>query len=50
MQERLEREYDQSIIMTAPSVQYQFILKDGSELNIDNPENYPDPGPDREGL
>jgi GTP-binding protein LepA len=43
VQERLEREYDQSIIMTAPSVQYRFKLKDGSELTIDNPENYPDP-------
>ena len=43
VQERLEREYDQSIIMTAPSVQYEFTLKDGSEIVIDNPEDYPDP-------
>jgi GTP-binding protein LepA len=43
VQERLEREFDQSIIMTAPSVQYRFTLKDGEELVIDNPENYPDP-------
>ncbi|MBN1297275.1 elongation factor 4 [bacterium] len=42
-QERLEREYDQSIIMTAPSVQYRFIMKDGQELLIDNPYYYPDP-------
>jgi GTP-binding protein LepA len=43
VQERLEREYDQSIIMTAPSVQYEFTLKDGSEIRIDNPEDYPNP-------
>ena len=43
VQERLEREYDQSIIMTAPSVRYKFNLKDGSELTIDNPDDYPDP-------
>lgn len=43
VQERLEREFDQSIIMTAPSVRYKFALKDGSELMIDNPQDYPDP-------
>lgn len=43
VQERLEREYDQSIIMTAPSVEYTFDLNDGSRLVIDNPEYYPDP-------
>ncbi|MDR2946958.1 MAG: translation elongation factor 4 [Candidatus Adiutrix sp.] len=43
VQERLEREFDQSIIMTAPSVRYKFLLKDGEELMIDNPQDYPDP-------
>lgn len=43
VQERLEREFDQSIIMTAPSVRYKFLLKDGEELVIDNPQDYPDP-------
>ena len=43
VQERLEREYYQSIIMTAPSVRYKFLLKDGSEITIDNPQDYPDP-------
>ncbi|KXS56133.1 MAG: elongation factor 4 [Candidatus Adiutrix intracellularis] len=46
VQERLEREYDQSIIMTAPSVRYKFSLKDHkdqAELIIDNPQDYPDP-------
>ena len=37
VQERLEREYDLSIIMTAPSVEYKFLLKDGTKLTIDNP-------------
>jgi GTP-binding protein LepA len=43
VQERLEREYDQSLIMTTPSVRYEFILTDGSEVAIDNPQFYPDP-------
>ncbi len=43
VQERLEREFDQSIVMTAPSVRYRFILKDQKELTIDNPQDYPDP-------
>lgn len=42
-QERLEREFDQSIIMTSPSVLYRFILKNGTELHVDNPHYYPDP-------
>jgi len=44
VQERLEREFDQSIIMTAPSVQYRFYLDDGTVLDVDNPLYYPDPG------
>jgi GTP-binding protein LepA len=43
VQERLEREFDQSIIMTAPSVQYHFFLNDGAMVEIDNPLYYPDP-------
>lgn len=43
VQERLEREFDQSIIMTAPSVQYRFFLDDGSVFDVDNPLYYPDP-------
>jgi GTP-binding protein LepA len=43
VQERLEREYNQSIIMTVPSVQYQFQLKDGDYISVDNPHYYPDP-------
>ncbi|MBT8356706.1 MAG: translation elongation factor 4 [Deltaproteobacteria bacterium] len=44
VQERLEREYDLSLILTAPSVRYKIFLLDGSELTIDNPALYPDPG------
>lgn len=43
VQERLEREYGQSIIMTAPSVRYKLLLKDGNTIYIDNPSEYPDP-------
>ncbi len=43
VQERLEREFDQSIIMTVPSVQYKFTLNDGTPLTVENPQYYPDP-------
>jgi len=43
VQERLEREYGLSIIMTPPSVEYKFVLKNGEKISIDNPVNYPDP-------
>lgn len=42
-QQRLEREYDQAIIMTVPSVRYRFTLKSGEPLIVDNPQYYPDP-------
>jgi GTP-binding protein LepA len=43
VQERLEREYDQAIIMTAPSVSYHVTLQNGEEITVDNPLDYPDP-------
>ncbi len=43
VQERLRREYDQSVILTAPSVRYRVTLKSGEKLEIDNPASYPDP-------
>ncbi|HNQ46447.1 MAG TPA: translation elongation factor 4 [Syntrophorhabdus sp.] len=43
VQERLEREFDQSIILTVPSVQYRFGLADGTTVTVDNPAHYPDP-------
>lgn len=42
VQERLEREFNVSLILTAPSVQYNIHLKNGEEYIIDNPVNYPD--------
>jgi GTP-binding protein LepA len=44
VQERLEREYDLSIIMTVPSVEYHFVLTNGTQVSVDNPLYYPDPG------
>ncbi len=43
VQERLEREFDLSIILSVPSVRYRFTLKDGSVVDVDNPSHYPDP-------
>ncbi len=43
VQERIEREYSLSIILSVPSVRYRFTLKDGSTLYVDNPTHYPDP-------
>jgi len=43
VQERLEREYDLSLILTAPSVRYRLHLSDGSTAVVDNPTMYPDP-------
>jgi GTP-binding protein LepA len=43
VQERLEREFDQSIVMTAPTVEYRFLMKEGKEIRVDNPIYYPDP-------
>jgi GTP-binding protein LepA len=45
IQERLEREFDQSVIFTAPSVKYKLRLKNSKdEQMIDNPMDYPDEG------
>jgi GTP-binding protein LepA len=44
VQERLEREFDLSLILTAPSVRYELTLVDGEVLIVDNPSLYPDPG------
>ncbi len=41
VQERLEREYDLSIILSVPSVRYRFTLKDASVVYVDNPAHYP---------
>ena len=44
VQERLEREFDQSIIFTAPSVKYKVHLRTGEEVFVDNPTEYPEEG------
>ena len=44
VQERLEREFDQSVIFTAPSVEYKIFLRSGEELLCDNPADYPEEG------
>jgi GTP-binding protein LepA len=41
IQERLERDYDQAVIFTAPSVRYKIQLNTGEETYIDNPSEYP---------
>jgi len=43
VQQRLEREYGQTFIMTVPSVQYRFTLQNGDTVTVDNPQYYPDP-------
>ncbi|MDR2520946.1 MAG: translation elongation factor 4 [Spirochaetaceae bacterium] len=42
IEERLEREFGQAVIFTAPSVKYKIIHKSGGEAYIDNPTEYPD--------
>jgi GTP-binding protein LepA len=42
IQERLEREYDMDIVVTAPSVEYQVKLIDGETITIDSPAKLPD--------
>jgi len=43
VQERLEREYNISLILTSPSVQYEVTYSNGDVVIIDNPTEYPDP-------
>ena len=42
VQERLEREYDLDILATAPSVEYQLLLRNGDTVSIDSPAQLPD--------
>lgn len=42
VQERLEREYDLDLILTAPSVIYHIYKSDGTMLELDNPSKLPD--------
>jgi len=44
VQERLEREFDQDLITTAPSVVYQVVKCDGEVVMVENPSKMPDQG------
>jgi GTP-binding protein LepA len=43
VRERLEREFNLSLIATAPSVAYQAYLTDGTKVDVDNPSELPEP-------
>jgi GTP-binding protein LepA len=43
IQERLRREFDIGLVISAPSVKYMLSLRDGTELEVDNPSYWPDP-------
>jgi GTP-binding protein LepA len=42
VQERLEREFDQDLITTAPTVVYQVVMRDGTIVDVENPAKLPD--------
>jgi GTP-binding protein LepA len=42
VQERLEREYNLDVLFTAPSVEYEVLLRDGRTLRVDSPAELPD--------
>ena len=42
VQERLEREYDQNLITTAPTVVYEVLMRDGTLERVENPAKMPD--------
>ena len=44
VQERLEREFDQDLITTAPSVVYQVVMPGGEVVMVENPAKMPDQG------
>ncbi|MDZ7617900.1 MAG: translation elongation factor 4 [Patescibacteria group bacterium] len=43
LQERLQREFDIGLVISAPSVKYKVTLRDGKTIDVDNPANWPDP-------
>jgi GTP-binding protein LepA len=43
IQERLQREFDLGLVISAPSVKYCVKLKDGRDVDVDNPTYWPDP-------
>ena len=43
IQERLQREFDIGLVISAPSVKYKLSLTDGTEVEVDNPSYWPNP-------
>ncbi len=43
IQERLQREFDIGLVISAPSVKYKVVLKDGKTIDVDNPSYWPNP-------
>ena len=43
VQERLQREYGLSLLLSSPSVRYHVTLENGEVVSVDNPSYYPDP-------
>ena len=43
IQERLQREFDIGLVVSAPTVKYQVTMKEGNTVEIDNPGNWPEP-------
>jgi GTP-binding protein LepA len=43
IQERLQREFDIGLVISAPSVKYKLALRDGTTIDVDNPSYWPDP-------
>ncbi|CAA9501316.1 MAG: Translation elongation factor LepA [uncultured Sphingomonas sp.] len=43
VRERLEREYDLDLMATMPSVGFEVTMSDGTELEVHNPSDFPDP-------
>ncbi len=43
IQERLQREFDLGLVISAPSVKYKLDLQDGTTIEVDNPSYWPDP-------
>ena len=43
VQERLQREFDIGLVISAPSVKYEIKLKNGETVDVDNPSYWPDP-------
>jgi GTP-binding protein LepA len=44
VRERIEREFDLAVILTAPNVRYKVVLRNGEELEITDPSKFPEEG------